>query len=122
MEALNEKAIEATVRFLERKGCEVVDRKWAGPEGIGAIDLVAVEDGELVFVDVAARRSTDGFPEAHVGRELREVLAAKWLGEHSDEYVNASVRFDDVAMMVMDDDRALLRRHVNCFGTMEPAI
>lgn len=121
MEALNEKAIEATARFLERKGCEVIDRGWAGPEGIGAIDLVAVDDGDLVFVDVAARRATDGFPEAHLGRELREVLAAKWLGEHSDEYTGMGVRFDDVAMMVMDDNRALLRRHVNCLSTMEPA-
>lgn len=122
MEALNKKAIEATARFLERKGCEVVDRGWAGPEGIGVIDLVVIDDGDLVFVDVSARRATDGFPEAHLGRELREILAAKWLGEHSDEYTGMSVRFDDVAMMVMDDNRALLRRHVNCLGAMEPAI
>ena len=78
MEALNKRAIEATAKFLERKGCEVIDREWAGPEGIGSIDLVAIDEGELVFVDVA--------------------------------------------MMVMDDNRALLRRHVNCLGTMEPAI
>ena len=121
MEALNEKAIEATARFLERKGCEVIDRRWEGPEGVGSIDLVAVDDGELVFVDVVARRSTDGFPEAHIGRELREILAAKWLGEHGEEYCNVSIRFDDVAMMVMGSNRALLRHHVNCFGTMEPA-
>ena len=61
MEALNERAIEATARFLECKGCEVVDRRWEGPEGVGSIDLVAEDDGELVFVDVVARRSTDGF-------------------------------------------------------------
>ena len=121
MEALNEKAIEAAARFLERKGCEVTDRRWEGPEGIGPIDLVAVDDGELVFVDVVARRSTAGFPEAHIGRELREILAAKWLGEHGEEYCNQPIRFDDVAMMVMDSNRALLRHHVNCFGTMEPA-
>ena len=122
MEALNEKAIEATARFLERKGCEVIDRRWEGPEGIGSIDLVAVDDGELVFVDVVARRSTDGFPEAHIGRELREILAAKWLGEHGEEYCNAPIRFDDVAMMVMGSNRALLRHHVNCFGTPRPAV
>ena len=122
MEALNEKAIEAAARFLERKGCEVIDRRWEGPEGVGSIDLVAVDDGELVFVDVVARRSTDGFPEAHIGRELREILAAKWLGEHGEEYRDVAIRFDDVAMMVMDSNRALLRHHVNCFGTMEPAV
>ena len=61
-------------------------RWWEGPEGVGSIDLVAEDDGELVFVDVVARRSTDGFPEAHIGRELREILTAKWLGEHCEEY------------------------------------
>ena len=36
-----------------------------GPEGIGGIDLVAVdEDGTLVFVDATVRIGTDGFPEA----------------------------------------------------------
>ena len=35
-----------------------------GPEGIGGIDLVAVdEDGTLVFVDATVRIGTDGFPE-----------------------------------------------------------
>ena len=122
MEALNERAIEATARFLERKGCEVVDRWWEGPEGVGSIDLVAEDDGELVFVDVVARRSTEGFPEAHIGRELREILAAKWLGEHGEEYCNVPIRFDDVAMMVMDSNRAQLRHHVNRFGTPRPAV
>ena len=91
------------------------------PEGVGSIDLVAKDGDELVFVDVVAHRSTDGFPEAHIGRELREILAAKWLGEHVEEYDNVSVRFDDVAMMVVSESRALLRHHINCFGTMETA-
>ncbi len=121
MEALEIKATEATVRFLERKGYEVIDRKWEGPEGVGSIDLVAKDGDELVFVDVVAHRSTDGFPEAHIGRELREILAAKWLGEHVEDYDNVSVRFDDVAMMVVSESRALLRHHINCFGTMETA-
>lgn len=121
MEALEIKATEATVRFLERKGYEVIDRKWEDPEGVGSIDLVAKDGDELVFVDVVAHRSTDGFPEAHIGRELREILAAKWLGEHVEEYDNVSVRFDDVAMMVVSESRALLRHHINCFGTMETA-
>ena len=46
--------------FLEldvfRKGYEIVDEARQGPEGIGGIDLVAVdEDGTLVFVDATVR-------------------------------------------------------------------
>lgn len=84
MNDMKEKAMGAVKAFLERKGYEIVDEAWQGPEGIGGIDLVAVdEDGTLVFVD-------------------------------------ATVRFDEVAMMVVKENRALLRHHVNCFGEMEP--
>ena len=72
MNDMKEKAMGAVRTFLERKGYEIVDEAWQGPEGIGGIDLVA------------------------------------------------PVRFDEVAMMVVKENRALLRHHVNCFGEMEP--
>lgn len=65
MNDMKEKAMGAVKAFLERKGYEIVDEAWQGPEGIGGIDLVAVdEDGTLVFVDATVRIGTDGFPEA----------------------------------------------------------
>lgn len=89
MNDMKEKAMGAVKAFLERKGYEIVDEAWQGPEGIGGIDLVAVdEDGTLVFVDATVRIGT--------------------------------VRFDEVAMMVVKENRALLRHHINCFGEMEP--
>ena len=51
MNDMKEKAMGAVKAFLERKGYEIVDEAWQGPEAIGGIDLVAVdEDGTLVFV------------------------------------------------------------------------
>ena len=48
MNDMKEKAMGAVRTFLERKGYEIVDEAWQGPEGIGGIDLVAVdEDGTL---------------------------------------------------------------------------
>ena len=121
MNDMKEKAMGAVKAFLERKGYEIVDEAWQGPEGIGGIDLVAVdEDGTLVFVDATARIGTDGFPEAHRARGLREALAATWLAGNGDDYADTPVRFDEVAMMVVKENRALLRHHVNCFGEMEP--
>ena len=121
MNDMKEKAMGAVRTFLERKGYEIVDEAWQGPEGIGGIDLVAVdEDGTLVFVDATVRIGTDGFPEAHRARGLREALAATWLAVNSDDYADTPVRFDEVAMMVVKENRALLRHHVNCFGEMEP--
>ena len=121
MNDMKEKAMGAVKAFLERKGYEIVDEAWQGPEGIGGIDLVAVdEDGTLVFVDATVRIGTDGFPEAHRARGLREALAATWLAGNGDDYADTPVRFDEVAMMVVKENRALLRHHVNCFGEMEP--
>ena len=40
---MKEKAMGAVKAFLERKGYEIVDEAWQGPEGIGGIDLVAVK-------------------------------------------------------------------------------
>ena len=92
MNDMKEKAMGAVKAFLERKGYEIVDEAWQGPEGIGGIDLVAVdEDGTLVFV-----------------------------AGNGDDYADTPVRFDEVAMMVVKENRALLRHHVNCFGEMEP--
>ena len=59
MNDMKEKAMGAVKAFLERKGYEIVDEAWQGPEGIGGIDLVAVdEDGTLVFVDATAVSAT----------------------------------------------------------------
>ena len=103
MNDMKEKAMDAVKAFLERKGYEIVD-----------------EDGTLVFVDATVRIGTDGFPEAHRARGLREALAAAWLAGNGDDYADTPVRFDEVAMMVVKENRAFLRHHVNCFGEMEP--
>ena len=61
MNDMKEKAMGAVKAFLERKGYEIVDEAWQGPEGIGGIDLVAVdEDGTLVFVDATVRIGPTG--------------------------------------------------------------
>ena len=94
MNDMKEKAMGAVKAFLERKGYEIVDEAWQGPEGVGGIDLVAVdEDGTLVFVDATVRIGTDGFPEAHRARGLREALAATWLAGNGDDYADTPVRF-----------------------------
>ena len=133
MNDMKEKAMGAVKAFLERKGYEIVDEAWQGPEGIGGIDLVAVdEDGTLVFVDATMDTDEDGIVVGIVNcfvetqncqereRGLREALAARWLAGNGDDYADTPVRFDEVAMMVVKENRALLRHHINCFGEMEP--
>ena len=54
MNDMKEKAMGAVKAFLERKGYEIVDEAWQGPEGIGGIDLVAVDEDGLESAPSAA--------------------------------------------------------------------
>lgn len=75
MYELKEKAVRAAEQFLVQRGYEVVESNWRS-EGGSSIDLVAREDGTLVFVDVYARSGIDrGMPEegGESSRERREI-------------------------------------------------
>ncbi len=120
MEMKHEEIIGAAARLLESRGCEIIDRGWLTPGVADGIDLVVVDDGALAFVDVAARRGTDGFPARSAGRETSEILAAKWLAECGEGYTDMPIRFDAVSMMVLGNGRAMVRWHRDCLGAMEP--
>lgn len=62
MKNLQEKAIAASEKFLERRGYEIINTNWEAPDGFGSIDIVAEDEDAIVFVDVKAARGTDGFP------------------------------------------------------------
>lgn len=72
MKNLNEKAIAAAEKFLDRRGNEILSTNWEAPDDFRAIDIVAADEGTIVFVDVKAHDSTDRFPEEdndHVRRK-----------------------------------------------------
>lgn len=119
MSELKERAVKAAERYLAHRGYEIVESGWRS-EGGSTIDLVATEDGDVVFVDVNARQGTDrGLPEdgGAASREHREIAAAAWLAEHGgEEYTDRPIRFDSIAMLVLGESRALLRHHINCLG------
>ena len=54
MKNLHERAVEAASRFVERKGYEVLDRNWSCEGVAGRLDLVAMDEGVIVFIDVTA--------------------------------------------------------------------
>ena len=56
---LQEKAVRAATRFCEHKGYEILDEGWTSPEGT-TVDLVAENEGCLVFIDVAAKEYGEG--------------------------------------------------------------
>lgn len=56
---LQEKAVKAATRFIERKGFELLEAGWTSPEGT-QIDLIANDEDTLVFIDVTATEYGEG--------------------------------------------------------------
>lgn len=110
------KGEKAAAKYLENKGYQVVDTNWKC--NFGEIDIVALHDNSIVFVEVKTRSSIKtGLPEDAVNAKKRkkyESLAAYYLQDH--EYIDMPVRFDVVGILVISKTKALLRHHVNAFG------
>lgn len=116
MSNLNEKATRAASRHLEHRGYNILEEEWASPAGTSGV--IATEGDTLVFVDVNPRRDTDaGFPSEFptaAERTRREMIALAYLAGH--DVAEMPVRFDNIAMVVAGEDRALLRHHVGCLS------
>ena len=100
-DTLGHRGEELAANYLAAAGIEVIDRNWRCPDG--EIDLVGVEDGTLVIVEVKTRSSLDyGHPfEAITPAKLARLylLASKWSRAQGRHF--ASFRVDAVA--VVDD-------------------
>ena len=112
---LQEKAVKAATRFIERKGYELLEAGWASPEGT-LIDLIANDEDTLVFIDVTATEYGEGgFEGGKVKRSDLEIAAASWLAVNTPDG-DIQVRFDIIDMLVVSTDRAPLRHHINAFS------
>lgn len=103
--------------FLERAGVEIIERNWRCQAG--EADVIAREEGDLVFVEVKTRSSgVAGFPEEAVNREKRrryEKIAMEYLFSH--DLPSARVRFDVMALLLSNDGKTFLRHHRDAYGT-----
>ena len=62
----------------------------------------------------------EGHHESSLSRDQRERQAAYVLaGEVSEEYVDRSIRFDEISLVVVKDNRGFLRHHINCLHEMD---
>lgn len=113
--ALGRKGEEAAAAFLERVGFRILDRNWRHRSG--ELDIVAIEGETLVLCEVKTRRGVStGSPEESVTPTKQKRiarLAAAYLAGMAD--APGSVRFDVVSIMVLGEDRALLRHHRGAF-------
>ena len=105
---------------LSRSGMRIIARNQRTNEVPGEIDLIALDGGDLVFVEVKALRAgTVAGPERPVlavgprkQRKLRS-LAIAWLRDH-DGFVprHSALRFDVVGLRIGRDGEATDWEHV----------
>lgn len=112
---LGERGEDAAVAYLERAGLTIVERNWRSQSG--EIDIVALDGDALVLVEVKTRRSAaKGNPEEAITPAKRRRyarLAAAYIQHAGVEPV--ATRFDVIALLVISEDRALLRHHRAAF-------
>lgn len=109
---LKQKAIEMTAQLLERKGYRIIDR-LSGE----CISLVAADDGDIVFARVIARDAKEkGFPAWTMDRRMAENDAIAWLKQQGESIPDSRIRFDEIALVVFDGGKAMVRHHINALG------
>ncbi len=108
---LGERGELAAIKFLKREGYRIVKHGDRGP--FGEIDIVAVHQRTIVFVEVKTRRTHDaGHPaDAVDARKQRRLtrLALAYLKRHN--LLECRARFDIIAITWPDLQRAPVIQH-----------
>ena len=79
--------------YLEARGCRIVEREWRCR--LGEIDLIAEQEGTLLFVEVKLRTNLRyGMPRESVTAKKQEKLRSAALLYLSMHGLDASARFD----------------------------
>ena len=114
--SLGKRGEDAAARFLANHGYTILERNYKC--SFGEADIVAKSPGTLVFVDVKTRTDEDkGMPEEAITEAKRakyEKIAISYLRNYDE--VDISVRFDVIGILVVAQDRAIIRHHINAFG------
>jgi len=112
---LGERGEDAAVAYLERSGFTIVERNWRCPSG--EIDVIALDGETLVLCEVKTRKGVQqGTPEEAVtpAKQKRyKRLAAAYIQFADLDAVE--IRFDVITLLVLAEDRALLRHHRAAF-------
>ena len=115
---LAERGKNAAERFLYKKGLDILERDWECEAG--SVDIVARENDTLVFFEVKTRMDNgNGFPDDGITEKKRnrlEKIALAYLAKLKE--ADLSVRFDQISIVVMGEDRAFIRHHIGAYSVM----
>ena len=110
-------AVNSAAWYLRKHDFLILDTNWHCNDG--TIDIAATEDDSLVIVQVKQANSKDSAfaPESKPTAEDRaklENMAFDYLFCH--DISDMPLRFDTVEIKKIDDDRCMIKHHVNALG------
>ena len=112
---LGERGEDAAAAYLERVGMTVAERNWRCPAG--EVDIVALDGETVVLCEVKTRKTAaKGTPEDAVtpAKQRRYRRLAEAYLQHAG-CSDTALRFDVITILVLAEDRALLRHHRSAF-------
>ena len=111
---LGRRGEDAAAAYLERSGMTIVERNWrASP---GEVDIVALDGDEIVLAEVKTRRTArKGTPEEAVTPAKQRTYARLAQAYAAHAGADVPIRFDVISILVLGEDRALLRHHRAAF-------
>ncbi len=110
-EPLDEKGRDAAVKYLEKRGYEIVERDWVCR--FGEIDIIAKDPcGALCFTDVTTSKYRDEFEPVgyfdEIRREQFEKLALCYSMVRDEWCDDENLRYDRIRICITGKHRAML--------------
>ena len=102
---------DRAARFLEKQGYRILERNYSAP--YGEIDLIAMHEGDLVFVEVKTRKGDAyGAPELAVNPRKQQRMVKAALGYIKYKNLHQMpCRFDVVAISASTEKEIEVIRH-----------
>jgi putative endonuclease len=107
---------EAAAKYLAQQGYAVRHRNWRCRSG--ELDIVAMKDGVLVFVEVRARRAASRYgtaAESVDARKQRQLHGVAQVYVAANGWKEQAMRFDVIACTITEPDRIELEHILGAF-------
>ena len=109
---LGAKGEKLAIRFLKRKGYRIIQRNYKCK--LGEIDIVARQDGTIIFVEVKTRQTEEfGAPQYAVNASKRKQISKVALSYiRNNKLAEQSCRFDVIAITLTSESRKPVIEHI----------
>ena len=118
-QTIESRVIKAAAKYLTNHGYEIIDTlNDTQLEDVCNLVALATDKSEVVFLNLSYTLIAEDLDKGEEPtRQQFEQVAVKWLFSGIADTADKTIRFDSMRLVIMgDDDRALIRHHVNCIN------